>query len=116
MPDIMICGMDMPEGCLSCNLRATSGLDEWMCMANRMRFPSWEDGWNGDKYRHVDCPLVELPPHGDLILKDDAIVAVKLLSDLYPEYRKILAVLWDQIKDLTVIIPESEEVTNDPKP
>ena len=84
MPDILIHGMRKPTSCDDCPM--------YTCMHN-----------------FDDCPLVELPPHGDLILRDDAIVAVKLLSDLYPEYRKILAVLWDQIKDLTVIIPASEE-------
>ena len=73
MADILI-RMEIPEGCLSCNLRATSGLDEWMCMVNRMRFPSWEDGWNGDKYRHVDCPLHELPEHGDLKIRNGEVV------------------------------------------
>lgn len=70
MPDILIRGIEMPTDCYTCRFRTTVGLDEWMCMVNKMRFPSWETGWNGDTYRHENCPLVELPPHGDLIDRD----------------------------------------------
>ena len=96
MSDILIRGMEIPEGCLSCNLRATSGVDEWMCTVNKMRFPSWENGWRGDKYRHVDCPLVELPEHGDLIDRD-----------ALPEGR----VEWEDIVNAPVVIPANKEET-----
>lgn len=106
MPDILIRGMEMPKTCADCHDADLPTAIAWLgakCpWANGIIDPGVHDLRHN---RHPDCPLVELPPHGDLILKDDAIVAVKLLSDLYPEYRKILAVLWDQIKDLTVIIP-----------
>jgi len=107
MPDILIRGMEMPKKCGVCPcFTAEQGAETCNPLDRNV---------DGEGQPEPDCPLVELPEHGDLILKDDAIVAVKLLSDLYPEYRKILAVLWDQIKDLTVIIPESGEATNDPK-
>ena len=110
MPDILI-RMEMPDSCEFCRFHGYGGygFERVVCSLT---------GRNKEKpifSRFDDCPLHELPAHGDLILKDDAIVAVKLLSDLYPEYRKILAVLWDQIKDLTVIIPASEEDASDPK-
>lgn len=114
MPDILIRGMEMPETCAICKIRSCNSY----CPLNieiKFFFDPSNTGFDFCTGRHSDCPLHELPPHGDLILKDDAIVAVKLLSDLCPEYRKILAVLWDQIKDLPVIIQESEEAANDPK-
>jgi len=113
MPDILIRGMEMPEGCLSCNLRATSGLDEWMCMVNQMRFPSWEDGWNGDKYRHVDCPLHELPEHGDLISRDEAVSVLQNIGSR--DYRREKGTICDAIKMIShsqyvpTIVPASEE-------
>jgi len=112
MADILIRGMKMPDSCEFCRFHGYGGYEFERVVCSLT-------GRSKEKpifSRFDDCPFIGIPPHGDLILKDDAIVAVKLLSDLYPEYRKILAVLWDQIKDLTVIIPESEEVTNDPQP
>ena len=112
MPDILILGLSIPkEGFINLSVQS-EGLT---MLTATSTFNEKTGSYVWQKCDHVMYETVELPEHGDLILKDDAIVAVKLLSDLYPEYRKILAVLWDQIKDLTVIIPESEEATNDPK-
>ena len=74
MADILIRGMEMPKDCYTCSFRTTVGLDEWMCMVNKMRFPSWESGWNGDTYRHENCPLHELPEHGDLKIRNGEVV------------------------------------------
>ena len=112
MPDILIRGMEMPEGCLSCNLRATSGVDEWMCMVNRMRFPSWENGWHGDKYRHVDCPIHELPEHGGLVDLDE-----RVTKQVYDDYNKewgmktktVRQWLNIDVADMPVIVPSNKE-------
>ena len=81
MADILI-RMEMPKDCYTCSFRTTVGLDEWMCMVNKMRFPSWESGWNGDTYRHENCPLHELPEHGDLISRKEAL-SMPFANDKY---------------------------------
>ena len=54
MSDILIKGMEMPQNCICCDL-------------------SHEDGWCPakqtftDRYTFETCPLVPVPPHGDLV-------------------------------------------------
>lgn len=65
MADILIRGMEMPKSCGFCELRFFDG-DADCC-------PFVGDAcWYGT--RHVDCPLHELPEHGDLISLEDALI------------------------------------------
>ena len=62
---ILIKGMGMPTSCLNCFL-SRSG-----CRAVLKRMRAMEAGtWIPANYRHDDCPLVPVPPHGDLIDRD----------------------------------------------
>ena len=61
MPEILIRGMEMPKSCGFCELRYFDG-DADCC-------PFVGDAC-GYGTRHVDCPLHELPEHGDLIDRD----------------------------------------------
>lgn len=68
---ILIKGMEMPKSCSECPLfeskyhyhgchavpKSFNDMDMWNFVGDR---PSW-------------CPLIELPPHGRLIVEDDAI-------------------------------------------
>lgn len=61
---ILIKGMKMPTSCL----KGGCPVDGFFCQL-------WEDKYwsrveNPEKMRHRDCPLVELPDHGDLIDRD----------------------------------------------
>ena len=49
---ILIHDMEMPKNCIECHARCRLYL-------------------NGRKFRHPDCPLIELPPHGRLIDADE---------------------------------------------
>ena len=62
---ILIKGMDMPEDCLACRFR-----DGAWCIA--LGTDNWRAAYNSAPKgeRLSDCPLVEIPPHGDLIDKD----------------------------------------------
>lgn len=65
MSDILIHGMEMPEHCGECKLKAEYD-DETFC-------PFFADNvgyWIVAGHRHEDCPLGYVQPHGDLIDKD----------------------------------------------
>lgn len=69
---ILIKGMEMPKSCEECDL-----IDdvEGMCLAlyatTRKNFPKWGFVPNCLKNeRQAWCPLIEIPPHGDLIDRD----------------------------------------------
>ena len=54
---ILIKGMDMPNVCAYCFLDASE------CDLH-VKVNIWRE-------RHPDCPLIELPPHGDLVDRDE---------------------------------------------
>lgn len=58
--------MEMPKNCEECNLESFCNL--WVD-AKRMCGENFTDSKARVKatIRHPNCPLVELPPHGDLI-------------------------------------------------
>ena len=62
---ILIQGMEMPKNCSDCQLN----YDQMACKVTGTRW--WSDtmvlmGFDSDKERLHDCPLIELPPHGRL--------------------------------------------------
>lgn len=68
MSDILIKGMEMPKNCSGCPLNC----DQMMCIVTGTRW--WSDtmvlmNFDSDKERLPDCPLVEIPPHGRLIVE-----------------------------------------------
>lgn len=67
---VLIKGAEMPKSCITCTFKSDS-------MFNRTMWCEWLDDPLGDytkcdeKWRHPDCPLVEVPtPHGRLIDAD----------------------------------------------
>lgn len=62
MSDILIRGMEMPEHCGECKLKAEYD-NETFCpfFADNVEY------WIAAGRRHEECPLVNVPPHGDLI-------------------------------------------------
>lgn len=63
----LVKGAEMPKGCITCTFKSDS-------MFNRTMWCEWLDDPLGDyskcdeKWRHPDCPLVEVPAlHGRLI-------------------------------------------------
>ena len=63
MSDILIKRMDMPKTCEDCTLESFCSL--WID-ARRMSAEPHDRA----TIRHPDCPLLEIPPHGDLIDRD----------------------------------------------
>ena len=68
---VLIRGMEMPKNCSGCPLN----YDQMACKVTGTRW--WSDtmvlmGFDSDKERLYDCPLVEIPtPHGRLIDADE---------------------------------------------
>lgn len=65
---ILIKGMEMPKRCADCWLM--DGEDKWCCACHGK--PLSADYRYGIKERPSWCPLIELPPHGDLIERSAA--------------------------------------------
>ena len=65
---VLIKGVEMPKGCIACPFMFF-GQDDCLMWCK------WLDGeWRnrGGKWRHPDCPLVEVPtPHGRLIIRTE---------------------------------------------
>ena len=79
MSDILIKGMEMPKGCASCFLKYGS------CASIRKRMDASKgDRWCPENYRHPDCPLAHVPPHGELIEKGT------LLDKCYQHYEDFM--------------------------
>lgn len=77
--DVLIKGMKMPKGCITCMFKFES-------LFNRTMWCEWLDDPLGDyskcdeKWRHPACPLVEVPtPHGRLIDADRTIDKAEML-------------------------------------
>lgn len=109
MSDILIRGMEMPEHCGECKLKAEYD-DETFCpfFADNVEY------WIAAGRRHEDCPLGYIQPHGDLIDRD-------VLRAEFPEpneenggWRNPDEALvhktgvWAAIDDAPTIIPASE--------
>ena len=67
MPDILVRGMEMPKHCIDCPCMVDKYGGDNCCLQSEeanAKIESWDDMKSG-------CPLVELPPHGDLIDRDE---------------------------------------------
>lgn len=82
---ILIKGLKMPTSCL----KGGCPLDGFACQLWEDKY--WASYEDPEKWRHRDCPLIELPDHGDLIDRDallkkkmkmDAFVALEWVSDV----------------------------------
>lgn len=64
---ILIKGMEMPTSCWRCPFCLTVDPDTYRCIPTGQEFESTFDAID---HIVLDCPLVEVPPHGDLIDRD----------------------------------------------
>ena len=62
---VYIRGMEMPRACIFCELYDG---DLYWCQGAKKEVP-----YSPEDKRAEFCPLIELPPHGRLIVEDDAI-------------------------------------------
>ena len=59
---ILIKGMEMPKNCLECTFyRQTDPIYDYCCISSAVP----------KSYVPNDCPLIEVPPHGDLIDRNE---------------------------------------------
>ena len=79
---ILIKGMKMPESCLNCPLETDYGTCGHFNGADYAEHPT------GYSSRPVWCPLIELPPHGDLIDRDALSKSLDSLCDRVCQYSK----------------------------
>lgn len=89
---VLIKGMKMPASCYECVLgHAVDGCD------------SWYGKEVSTTARPINCPLVEVPPHGRLI---DADEYINRMSNFYEEY------MYDVLEEMPTIIEAEEGKTN----
>lgn len=71
---IYIPGMEMPESCYYCPFADGVWQKNKRCLINGKEMP--RDGRDVQQ-NHINCPLIEIPPHGDLIDRDALYEVVK---------------------------------------
>ena len=94
---VLVKGMKMPEGCFECKFQ----YDYMCCLATgKYWFGSPElPDFNAEAERLPDCPLVEIPKHGDLI---DRKALFNGEHNLYS---------WADIEEAPVVIPAEDSKT-----
>lgn len=104
---ILIKGMEMPTNCEKCPFEREV-LSRYVCaISGKAR--NW-----GLETRLSDCPLVPVPPHGDLIDASTK-VTIQTYDDMYEEYRYEKCTIADALDQWSdegcpeAIIPASEE-------
>ena len=97
MPDILI-RMEMPRTCADCHDADLPTAIAWLGAKCPWAHGIIDPGVYDLRHeRHPDCPLVELPPHGDLIDRD----AVPLPAPIEDEYKYVHEI----IKEAPVVVP-----------
>ena len=113
MMGVYIKGMEMPKSCLNCFL-SRSG-----CRAVLKRMRAMEAGtWIPANYRHDDCPLVPVPPHGRLIEESKVLDIVSAWcpdDDGSVGKDGDLREMLDEIEALPTIIPAETTLENEIK-
>ena len=106
MTDILIRGMKMPTECCQCLMCVMVDVPEQRAFGCELLKQMISDA----SKRLDDCPLVELPPHGDLISKPALFDEVfKVWGVEYAE--SDCNMLMDLINDAPVIVPSNKEDT-----
>jgi len=79
MPDILIRGMEMPHNCFQCPLFSNCDACEGHeCGCGLLGGIGYEEDISEDR-RRDDCPLLELPPHGDLVDIQNGVTDAKFI-------------------------------------
>lgn len=104
---ILIKGMEMPDACCDCDLlpEEINRDEQWRCpitkkIVQRYLYNTYIDERKG---KPSDCPLVEIPPHGDLIDVDN------LIEDIEELDNKPLKKWLKRFVNGSAVIVESEE-------
>jgi len=99
--------MEMPRNCFECplftNCDACEGHE---CGCGLLGGIGYEEDISEDR-RRDDCPLAELPEHGDLI--DRSVIKTNMVDEVLGN--KVSYVNMEQIKNAPVIVPSNKEET-----
>lgn len=107
MSDILIRGMELPDSCKTCPFEVFGD-----CYGGKAKRIKDIEDYMDQGIRHPKCPLLELPPHGDLIDAD----ALKAKAEYNRKHLEITGyereLLWHylDVSMAPVIVPASEEV------
>ena len=102
MADILIRGFEMPHNCFECPLFSNCDACEGHeCGCGLLGGIGYEEDISKDR-RRDDCPIIELPPHGDLIDRDATV------RDLAHDYAYAAA---SMVEKQSVIVPANKEGT-----
>ena len=100
MPDILIRGMEMPHNCFQCPLSVLKG-ERLFCKVTKEEVLRAKLA--------PECPLHELPPHGDLIDRRELLSTVMQVVTKFPtiniaaiEHLDLVSAL---LRGATVVIP-----------
>ena len=102
---ILIKGMKMPTSCVNCRFSGFGGLrnERVVCMH------TGSNAYMNEVQYLDDCPLVPVPPHGDLIDRGALMELYADEDDLRLENMKVpIAVIRQNIMDAPTIIPAEE--------
>lgn len=103
---VYIKGMEMPKNCEDCPLE---NCDEnyYGDESNHRCSLIYKGYTSNNRYekRRDDCPLIPVPPHGDLIDREPFIQFIKTHWDSYDQW------FVDQLEARPTIIPAEEETT-----
>lgn len=70
---VYIKGMELPKNCFECPWRCKVDPENLLC---RISGEYFEETFSGTiQNRHKSCPLIEIPPHGRLIIEEGEIIA-----------------------------------------
>ena len=100
MSGIYIKGLRMPSGCRHCLCNNDS-----LCMLNP---ESGYDETNGSE-RRLDCPLIYIEDHGDLIDRNKLLDPVGSYCPVMWTYEYGMVVCFENIKNAPVVIWEDKE-------
>ena len=103
---VLIKGMEMPRNCFECPWRCKVDPENLLC---RISGEYFEETFSGTiQNRHKSCPLVPVPPHGDLIDRREAIIdANERAYDFWLSDDEVNATI-QFLKEQPTIIPAEE--------
>ena len=100
---VLVKGMKMPESCLTCNLLDWDG--GYRCWVTQVLVGKILR--NGE--RSADCPLIEIPPHGDLIDRKALLADTTDMIHSMMVFGGARVYTSDAIKNAHTVIPAEEE-------
>lgn len=109
MPDILIRGMKMPQNCVDCYDADLPTAIAWLGAKCPWAHGIIDPGvYDLRQDRHPNCPLHELPEHGDLIDRDALVEEQKLSRDYHAQNSREESLLERAIRivrEAPVVVP-----------